>query len=146
MSEESLNIKEIFKEDYRLLSNGQFKKILNVIWKYHRFGGLSDTPIHPYVKYVSPQWDMRTGYIFCISFDNKVFDFRDSEKSMYECIMEWLNYTEPNNGGCWFCNHKNDEMVFDMEFDTYLHLGCLESELKNNPDNKEAQIMKYLLK
>lgn len=51
----------------------------------------------------------------------------------------------PNMGGCWFCYTKTDEMIFDTEFDTYLHENCLIKELQDNPENPEAQIMSYLL-
>ena len=46
-------------------------------------------------------------------------------------------------GGCWFCNNKDDDMVFDTEFDTYVHVDCIQDNLYN-PDS-EAQFMAYLL-
>lgn len=51
-----------------------------------------------------------------------------------------------SSGGCWFCLNDEGEMLFDTEFDTWIHEECLRSELKENPDNPEAQLMKYLLK
>lgn len=51
----------------------------------------------------------------------------------------------PNEGGCWFCYRKSDGMLFDTEFDTYLHEECLRKELAENPDNPEARVMSYLL-
>ncbi|WP_172455358.1 hypothetical protein [Paenibacillus sp. BIHB 4019] len=57
-----------------------------------------------------------------------------------------MNKVSPNQGGCWFCSTKTDDMVFDTEFDTYLHENCRRKELENDPDNIEAQIMSYLLK
>ena len=47
----------------------------------------------------------------------------------------------PHEGGCWYCCTKDDDLVFCCEFDTYVHLECLEEALKD-PDNREAQIMK----
>lgn len=52
----------------------------------------------------------------------------------------------PQDGGCWFCYKKTDDMLFDTEFDTFLHEDCLRKELKECPENPEAQIMSYLLK
>lgn len=56
-----------------------------------------------------------------------------------------VKHVEPGDGGCWFCCTKTDDMLFDTEFDTYLHESCLRHELEHRPDNPEAQIMKYLL-
>lgn len=47
-------------------------------------------------------------------------------------------------GGCWFCSTVDnwDDMRFDFEFDTNVHLTCIKDNLgKEN----EAEIMKYLL-
>lgn len=52
----------------------------------------------------------------------------------------------PNEGGCWFCYKRTDDMLFDMEFDAYVHEECLRNELIKNPENEEAQIMSYLLR
>jgi hypothetical protein len=78
--------------DKQSLTPAQFKKIINHIWKYHRFGGLSglDRSRSPYIKYIRPNWDMRDGCIFSISFDDEVFDFRDSEEPLYDRIKKWL--------------------------------------------------------
>ena len=51
----------------------------------------------------------------------------------------------PNNGGCWFCYRKDDNLVFDTEWDTFVHTACIEKALKENPDHPEATLMKYLL-
>jgi hypothetical protein len=56
-----------------------------------------------------------------------------------------LERVDPGKGGCWFCYQKTDDMIFDIEFDTFLHEECLRKELRENPDNPEAQIMAYLL-
>ena len=44
---------------------------------------------------------------------------------------------------CWFC-HKPNCDAFDYEFDTFLHTECLTKAIQN-PNDEEAQIMKYLL-
>lgn len=56
-----------------------------------------------------------------------------------------MDKVNPSQGGCWFCHTKTNDMLFDTEFDTYLHEKCLRSELENCPENPEAQIMSYLL-
>ena len=59
------------------------------------------------------------------------------------------NDNNENNDKCWFClkyfNINEIGVIFDYEFDTYLHLECLKIELKENPENPEAQLMTYLL-
>lgn len=54
----------------------------------------------------------------------------------------------PSQGGCWFCqmDNENEEMFFENEFDTFVHLSCLRSVLDKNPDHPEAQLMSYLLR
>lgn len=46
---------------------------------------------------------------------------------------------------CWFCCHDAGEMVYDSEFDTYLHLDCLKKALSKDPEDPEAKFMSYLL-
>ena len=46
---------------------------------------------------------------------------------------------------CWFCSKKDELLVFDGEFDTYVHLECIRRVLKSEPMNPEAVLMKYLL-
>lgn len=50
---------------------------------------------------------------------------------------------------CWYCKQEcleNDmDVAFDYHYDTFLHLNCLRNILYMNPNNPEAQIMKYLL-
>lgn len=51
----------------------------------------------------------------------------------------------PHQGGCWFCfNDTPQGLVFDTEFDTFVHLSCLNEAVKD-PNDEEAQIMAYLL-
>lgn len=51
----------------------------------------------------------------------------------------------PGNGGCWFCHDDAPQgLVFDGEFDTFVHISCLKEAIKNSND-EEAQIMSYLL-
>ncbi|TMN89217.1 hypothetical protein CWB66_21600 [Pseudoalteromonas sp. S558] len=46
---------------------------------------------------------------------------------------------------CWFCSEKDGLLVFDGEFDTYVHLKCIREALQNEPDHLEARLMKYLI-
>lgn len=46
----------------------------------------------------------------------------------------------PADGGCWYCWTAEDGLVFSIEFDTYLHLICLERFFKANPTDEEALI------
>jgi hypothetical protein len=52
----------------------------------------------------------------------------------------------PNEGGCWFCNDDEQPLLFDVEFDTFVHEACLR---KHKTDCKEeyceCRVMMYLL-
>ncbi|MCB5368974.1 hypothetical protein [Collinsella aerofaciens] len=56
-------------------------------------------------------------------------------------------YVSPSQGGCWFCHTAPEDkpMLFDIEFDTYVHEDCLRKALEEEPDHPEAGIMAYLL-
>ncbi len=47
--------------------------------------------------------------------------------------------------GCWFCESRGGDLVFDTEFDTPVHIDCIRMALAQNETNQEAQLMKYLL-
>ena len=51
--------------------------------------------------------------------------------------------------GCWFCGLVDEELVFDYEFDTYVHIACIQQVLKEGDEDDErtmeAQLMSYLL-
>lgn len=84
------------------LDRNRFDLIMKEIWKNHRFarGGRN-------IKYIDPHWDMRDGKCFAVQFrglfgDGKiVFDEKQSERSMFDRIMDWLN--------------GNNEVEADME-------------------------------
>lgn len=42
---------------------------------------------------------------------------------------------------CWYCGKSDDELTFSWEFDTPVHVTCVEKEIEKDPDNTEAQIM-----
>lgn len=47
----------------------------------------------------------------------------------------------PSEGGCWFCFRKTNDMAFSTEFDCYVHIGCIEATLEDDPEHPEAKIM-----
>jgi hypothetical protein len=76
------------------LNKIQFDEIMSEIVKHHRFSGnlkKNANGINRYIKYIRPNWDMRDLKCFFIQFDHKEFDSRDSDDSMYDRIMRWLN-------------------------------------------------------
>lgn len=87
--------------DFNNIKNGetltkkQFDEIMTEITKHHRFGGRygqkKEGGVCRYIKYIRPSWDMRDLKCFFITFDEKEFDFRESDDSMFNCIMNWLN-------------------------------------------------------
>lgn len=63
--------------------------------------------------------------------------------------------TAPGRGGCWYCGsvapivrtgERTDSLVLDREFDTFVHPSCIREALIEDPDDPEANIMKYLLR
>jgi hypothetical protein len=66
-----------------------------------------------------------------------------------ETEIETDKRTSPNDGGCWFCYKVSNDMLFDTEFDTYLHKECLIGALQKAKQDKnyetEAVFMTYLL-
>lgn len=55
---------------------------------------------------------------------------------------------EPKEYPCWFCQKRDplEDLVFDGEFDTPVHISCLRKILEEDPNDPEANFMKYLLK
>lgn len=50
-----------------------------------------------------------------------------------------------NPKACWFCQKEDDSLTFDIEFDTPVHVDCINKALQENPDHPEAIHMAYLL-
>jgi len=48
--------------------------------------------------------------------------------------------------GCWFCGIKDKDLVFEVEFDTNVHVDCVRTRLKEDPLDPEANLMKHLFK
>ncbi|GGK22789.1 hypothetical protein GCM10010965_14600 [Caldalkalibacillus thermarum] len=55
---------------------------------------------------------------------------------MEDRLIEWA----VNKGfGCWYCGRKDIENLrFSLEFDTPVHLSCIEKALKQDPNDEEA--------
>ena len=51
----------------------------------------------------------------------------------------------PCQEGCWFCWHDTGILVFDWEFDTFVHIECIKKKLEEDPNDFEASLMKYLI-
>lgn len=90
------------EQDPIALSKKQYEEIMQEIWKYHRFGKLSEEVFNDdermkrqkCIKYVRPNWDMREGQCFSITFDPGKREFHagyGETVPMYDRIMEWLN-------------------------------------------------------
>lgn len=46
---------------------------------------------------------------------------------------------------CWFCKGEDGDLLFDGEFDTFVHVKCIEQALEDDPHHPEARHMMYLL-
>ena len=57
--------------------------------------------------------------------------------------------TEQTDGKCWFCGKSDKFLVYEEEFDTYVHVDCIRKALADDAgtDAKttEAKRMSYLL-
>lgn len=51
-----------------------------------------------------------------------------------------MNHKAPSEGGCWYCNSDAEPLAFSCEFDTNLHLSCLEQAFEENPNDPEVQV------
>lgn len=47
----------------------------------------------------------------------------------------------PGRGGCWFCHKDDGELVFEDQFDTFVHVSCIIKALEVDPNDPEAQLM-----
>ncbi len=53
---------------------------------------------------------------------------------------------QPGHGGCWFCYRDDgDDLTFDTEWDTFVHVSCIQRTLAADPEHPEAECMRYLL-
>lgn len=81
------------KEKELAMTKPQYDKVMNEVWKNHRFSR-SSYEHTKHIKYVRPNWDMRDGMCFSITFDgiiNKEFKSGHGETlPMFDRIMTWL--------------------------------------------------------
>ena len=40
-----------------------------------------------------------------------------------------MGHCKPQDGGCWYCHTDDPPLSFCSEFDTYIHIKCIEDEL-----------------
>lgn len=59
--------------------------------------------------------------------------------------IEELDHVSPSDGGCCFCKTRTADILYDVLYDVYVHKECLQAEIENNPENREAQLMAHLL-
>jgi hypothetical protein len=82
------------------------------------------------------------------SLAGKIFTVRDigatrvtfQETTLKE-IQAQVEEVSPVNGGCWFCRRKHGELAYSTEFDTYLHIACLQNALLRAGNDRETKIM-----
>jgi hypothetical protein len=57
--------------------------------------------------------------------------------------------TDQTDDRCWFCGKSDKFLIYEEEFDTFVHVACirktLEDEAKVGETAAAAQIMSYLL-
>src|SRR5690606_28353850 len=44
----------------------------------------------------------------------------------------------PHDGGCWYCHTADENLVFSIEWDAYVHLACVREALERDPQDAEA--------
>ncbi len=55
--------------------------------------------------------------------------------------MKRVNNIHPCDGGCWYCHDDSLPLAFSCEFDTFIHLRCLEEAVVADPNDREAAII-----
>jgi hypothetical protein len=57
--------------------------------------------------------------------------------------------TDRNESGCWFCGKVDKFLIYEEEFDTYVHVDCIRKALEDGEKTgrkvTEAKVMSYLL-
>jgi len=46
----------------------------------------------------------------------------------------------PHDGGCWYCHKADENLVFSIEWDAYVHLACVREALERDPQDDEAWV------
>lgn len=51
------------------------------------------------------------------------------------------DYVSPNDGGCWYCNRKDEGLSFCHEFDTFIHIDCIKDALVQHvPESEDVEL------
>ncbi len=57
--------------------------------------------------------------------------------------------TDLSDGRCWFCGKIDKFLIYEEEFDTYVHVDCIRKALeegeKTGAPSTQAKMMAYLL-
>ena len=64
----------------------------------------------------------------------KAADGRREFRPLHEAAAFW-------GCGCWYCGRTSPPLSFSCEFDTPVHLACLQKARKADPADPEARIM-----
>lgn len=48
----------------------------------------------------------------------------------------------PQEGGCWYCHTEDENLVFSLEFDTFVHVKCIQAAIEADPTDREARFFK----
>lgn len=46
----------------------------------------------------------------------------------------------PDQMGCWYCHHKDSDLVFSREWDSCVHIYCIQNAITRDPNDEEADI------
>ena len=46
----------------------------------------------------------------------------------------------PDDGGCWYCHKADENLVFSIEWDAYVHPACVREALERDPQDDEAWV------
>src|SRR5690606_28900806 len=68
---------------------------------------------------------------------------REARQGAVEVMPERLTderLVSPHDGGCWYCHKADENLVFSIEWDAYVHLTCVREALERDPQDTEAWV------
>lgn len=71
--------------------------------------------------------------------DSEVQDGWSCTKCLRDGNRGKREVAKPQDGGCWYCNRKDSSLVFDIEFDTFVHKSCTAEALRKDPEDTETR-------
>ena len=48
----------------------------------------------------------------------------------------------PQNGGCWYCSTDDPPLTFCFEFDTFIHIDCINVQIEKGQYDPELEIIR----